>query len=311
MKLVFLDAGTLFGVSNLDILAQFGECRFHHHSQPSEIVGRLSNAAIAITNKVVIGRKEMEALPDLKLICVAATGMNNIDLEAAKELNIAVKNVSGYSTHSVAQITWGMIFHLLNHTTYYDQYVKSGEYVKNEFFTHVAKPFWQVARKRIGIVGMGNIGKRVAEIATAFGMEVVYCSLSGKNSEQPYKLLSFDELLKTSDIVSIHSPLNDNTKGLFTYEKLSLMKSNAILINVGRGGIVDEYALAKALDENKIAAAGIDVFEKEPMTATNPLLSISNPEKVVMLPHIAWASVEARERLVELIKDNIEDFLAN
>lgn len=310
MKLVFLDAGTLFGVSNLDILSQFGECQFHHHSQPSEIVDRLSNAAIAITNKVVIGRNEMKALPDLRLICVAATGMNNIDLEAARELNIAVKNVSGYSTHSVAQITWGMIFHLLNHTTYYDQYVKSGEYVKNEFFTHVAKPFWQVAGKRIGIVGMGNIGKRVAEIATAFGMEVVYSSLSGKNSAQPYKLLSFDELLKTSDIVSIHSPLNDYTKGLFTYEKLSLMKSNAILINVGRGGIVDEYALAKALDENKIAAAGIDVFEKEPMIASNPLLKISNPEKLVLLPHIAWASVEARERLVELIKSNIEEFLA-
>lgn len=202
-----------------------------------------------------------------------------------------------------------LLFHLLTNLTKYDQFVKNGHYARHPFFTHVFSPFWQLEGKKIGIIGLGTIGRKVAEIATSFGMSIQYTSLSGCYREEKYICLALDELLKTSDIVSIHSPLTEKTKNLITYQKLKLLQKHALLINVARGGIVNESDLAKALDEEIFAGAGVDVYEKEPIDAKSPLLHLKNKHKIVLLPHIAWASLESRTLLVEKIFTIISDFL--
>nr|WP_297889231.1 NAD(P)-dependent oxidoreductase [Sulfurihydrogenibium sp.] len=222
---------------------------------------------------------------------------------------MAVTNVAGYSTNSVVQHTFGMLFYLLEHLRYYDEYVKSGGYAKSPIFTHIGKPFWEIYGKTWGIIGLGTIGKKVAQIAESFGCDVIYYSTSGKNTAQKYPHKALDELLSISDIVSIHAPLNEYTKNLITYEKLKLMKKTAILLNLGRGGIVNEEDLAKALDEGLIAAAGLDVLEKEPMNLDNPLLQIKNKDRLLITPHIAWTSIEARQTLVKEIYLNIDAFI--
>ncbi len=202
-----------------------------------------------------------------------------------------------------------MLFYLLEHLRYYDEYVKSGGYAKSPIFTHIGKPFWEIYGKTWGIIGLGTIGKKVAQIAESFGCDVIYYSTSGKNTAQKYPHKALDELLSISDIVSIHAPLNEYTKNLITYEKLKLMKKTAILLNLGRGGIVNEEDLAKALDEGLIAAAGLDVLEKEPMNLDNPLLQIKNKDRLLITPHIAWTSIEARQTLVKEIYLNIDAFI--
>ena len=311
IKIVFLDAGTLFDVPNLMKLSSLGKVVYHKNTTPEETVLRLAEAEIAITNKVVINKEVMQQCKHLKLICIAATGTNNIDKEFASEMGIEVKNVVNYSTESVAQVVFTMLLSLIHKPSYYDQFVKLGNYSRNEFFTHVGKPFWQLAVKRLGIIGLGNIGNKVATIAKAFGMEVVYCSVSGKQYESEYKRIDLKELLQTSDVISIHSPLTDQTKGLIHYDNIKLMKPHAILLNTARGGIIKENDLAKSLNENLIAGAGIDVFEKEPIDPQNPLLSINDPEKLILFPHIAWASLESRTLLVEKIYENIVSYQNN
>jgi len=309
LKQAILDAKTLGSDIDLSGFSQFGEVEIFQTTKPEETLERVKDKDIVITNKVVIDKNIMYNAPNLKLICVAATGVNNIDIEYAKQKGIQVRNVAGYSTESVVQHTFAMLFYLLESLRYYDDYVKSGEYTKSDIFTHLGRPFWEVRGKTWGIIGLGTIGRRVADVASAFGANVIYYSTSGVERKEKYPRVSLEELLKTSDIVSIHAPLNEKTKGLIGYEQIKLMKPTAYLLNLGRGGIVIEEDLAKALDENLIAGAGLDVLEKEPIVEDNPLLKVKNKEKLFITPHIAWTSIEARKTLINEIIENIKAFL--
>jgi len=309
MDIVLLDASTYGEDINLDIFKKFGTVTFYKTTPLNLTFERIKDADIVITNKVIIDKTILEKLPKLKLICVGATGMNNIDLNYAKEKNIEVKNVSGYSTHSVVQHTLSMVLYLASHSRYFDEYVKNKEWQRSEIFTHLGRSFFEVKDKLWGIIGLGTIGKEVASVASALGANIQYYSTSGdnKNSTQ-YNHVDLDLLLKTSDIISIHSPLNEKTKNLINNKNLKLLKNGAILINVGRGGIVNENDLALALNSSKIYA-GLDVLEHEPMKKNHPLLNIKNSEHLYITPHIAWTSIEARQRLIASIAKNIELFL--
>ncbi len=308
LNIVFLDAATVGEVENISLLREFGQYIQYDYTRPSERIERIGDSDVIITNKVVIDREVIDACPSIKLICIAATGMNNVDLDYAKKKGIQVKNVTGYSTESVAQATFAMLLYLLNSTAYYDEYVKSGEYVRSPIFTHHGREFWELNRKIFGIIGLGAIGKRVAQIATAFGSHVVYYSTSGKNLKANYEHRALTDLLRISDIVSIHCPLNNSTKNLIDAGQFKIMKPNAILLNLGRGGIVNELALASALDRNRIAGAALDVLFYEPIGKNNPLLKIKNKHKLLIAPHIAWASIEARRLLIERIAENIRSY---
>jgi lactate dehydrogenase-like 2-hydroxyacid dehydrogenase len=310
LKIIFLDISTIGEVDNLSLFDELGEFISYEITSPEQRVERISNCQVVITNKVIIDREIMDACRDLRLICVAATGMNNIDIEYAAKKGIEVKNVAGYSTESVAQSTFSMLLYLMHSTSFYDNYVKDGKYARSLIFTHHGPQFTELKGKQFGIIGLGNIGKRVAAIAEAFGCSVVYHSTSGKNLYSNYKHLSLNDLLNTSDIVTIHCPLNEQTRNLIDKEKLKLMKKSAYLLNAGRGGIIDEPALAGALDKSWIAGAALDVLSQEPINSKNLLLDIKNKEKLLITPHIAWASIEARTLLVEKIIQNIRDFLS-
>lgn len=305
MNIVFLDEATVGTIPALNLVKKLGNYTGYDYTSKEETVERMKDCEVVITNKVMISREVMEQSPALKLICVAATGMNNVDLEAAKEKKIEVKNVAGYSTDSVVQITFSLLFELMSHTSHFNEYIHNGSYSESRSFTSIQPPYNELSGKRYGIIGLGAIGKRVAEVATAFGAEVSYYSTSGKNSNDDYIQLSLEELLRTSDVVSIHSPLNDATRGLIDRRALSLMKKSAFIINVGRGGIIVERDLADVLLHDGIAGAGLDVFTVEPILENSPLLEVKDKSRLVMTPHIAWASVEARERLLYHIAENI------
>ncbi len=309
MKIVFLDKKTIGEVSNLNLIHRLGEIEMYDNTLPGEVVERAAGMDVIIANKVVIDKQIMDSLPDLKLICIAATGMNNVDIEHAKQKGIETKNVVAYSTDSVAQTTFAMLLYLLNRTAYYDAYVKSSAYGRSDIFTHHGPGFWELAGKRFGIIGLGNIGRRVAKIAEGFGMEVVFFSTTGRNNNINYKRFDLDTLLNTSDVVSVHAPLTELTENLLTYEKMKMMRQCAILLNTGRGGIVNEADLVRALNENLIGAAGMDVLTQEPISQDSPLLKVTDKDKLIITPHIAWASVEARERLIEKVAKNIEAFI--
>ena len=306
-KIVVLDSLTLGNV-DFDKLKEFGEVILYDKTKAEEVKERIKDASIILTNKVVLNKDNLKNAEKLEIICETATGFNNIDVEYAKSKNIAVTNVAGYSTPTVAQHTFATLLHLYDKIGYYDEFVKSGEYSKSGMFTNLDRPFNDIEGKTWGIIGLGNIGKKVAKIAEAFGAKVVYYSTSGKNNNSEYKRVELDELLSESDIISIHSPLNKNTKGLFNYDNLKKMKKTSVLINMGRGPIVVEEDLAKAIDENIISGAALDVFSVEPMPENSSLLKIKNKEKIVMTPHIAWASIEARERLFNDLIENIKAF---
>lgn len=308
MKIAILDAKTLGEDVSLDEFHKIGDVSIYDTTKPNDILRRVEDIDIIVTNKVVIDREVMEHATKLKLICVAATGMNNIDLEYAKTKNISVKNVAGYSTDSVVQTTFSMLFYLIGQLKYYDEYVRGGVWENSDIFTHLGRPFFEIAGKRWGIIGLGTIGKEVAKVAKAFGCEIVYYSTSGKNTNSEFKRVELDELLKTSHIISIHAPLNENTKNLLNFEKLKLLKSNSILLNLGRGGIVNELDLARIIDSKKIFV-GLDVLEHEPIKEYNPLSITESRDRLFITPHIAWASYEARVRLVEGIIKNIKNFL--
>ncbi|WP_061313796.1 D-2-hydroxyacid dehydrogenase [Clostridium botulinum] len=303
-QIVILDGKTLGNV-DFSKLNEFGNVTYYDLTSSNEVEERIKNANIVLTNKVVLNENNLKSAKNLELICEMATGFNNIDVNYAKENNIAVTNVAGYSTNTVAQHTFAMGLNLYDKIAYFDNYVKSKEYSRSNVFTNVDEVYKDINGKVWGIVGLGAIGKRVAKIAEAFGCEVVYYSTSGKNSNSEYRRVDFKELLESSDIISIHAPLNENTKGLMNYEAFKGMKNDSILINMGRGPIVVDADLAKAIDENLIGGAGLDVFEIEPMPENNPLLSIKNKEKLVLSPHIAWASEEARNRLFNDLLENI------
>lgn len=304
-RIVLLDRATLGDVS-LERIEALGTLVCYDRTAPEEVFDRIAEAEIIITNKVVISRNEMIAATGLRLICIAATGMNNVDLEAAAELGIAVRNVAGYSTESVVQSTFAHLLSLMNRLPYFDQYVKSGDYSAEGLFIHHGRSFGELAGRRMGIVGLGTIGRRVAQVAEAFGMEVVYYATSGKPHDDHFRAVSLEELLTTSDVISIHAPLNERTRNLIDSKALEIVKPTAILLNAGRGGIVDEAALAEALHKKSLLGAGLDVFEREPLSADSPLLSEAIAERLSFTPHTAWASIEARRRLVEGIAANIE-----
>jgi lactate dehydrogenase-like 2-hydroxyacid dehydrogenase len=308
MDIVFLDKKTIGEVSNFNLLHKLGNVEVYDHTEMVDVIERARGKQVIISNKVVIGKDEMDALPDLKLICVAATGTNNIDVEYAKKKGVEVKNVLSYSTESVAQSTFAMLLYLVNKTYYYDAYVKSGSYSKGKIFTHHGPPFWELNGKRLGIIGLGNIGRRVAKIADSFGMEVVFFSTTGRNNNINYKRFDLHTLLNTSDVVSVHAPLSEDTQNLIGIEEMKIMKPCSILLNTGRGGIINEKDLAKALNDNIIAAAGIDVLTKEPLSSDNPLQKVTDKEKILITPHNAWASMESRERLIEGVARNIEQY---
>jgi glycerate dehydrogenase len=304
--IVFLDLETIGKVDNMKLLEKLGKLETYDSTTPDQVVERCKGKEIVIVNKVALSAEILKQLPDLKLVCVAATGVNNVDLNYAEAHGIEVKNVAGYSTDSVAQLTFTMLLYLVNKPTYYDNYVKSGAYSRSDSFTHHREPFWELKGKRMGIIGLGTIGRQVARIAESFGMEVVFFSTTGRNNHISYKRFDLDDLLKSSDVVSIHAPLNNRTRDLITYDKIRLMRPCAILLNLGRGGIINEKDLARALNENLIGAAGIDVMEHEPINPDNPMLKLYDKDKILITPHMAWASKESRELLVEKVARNID-----
>ena len=303
MKIVLLDALT-FGETDLSGFKNLGEVSVYQTTSPADVQSRITNCDVIVTNKVVISAEHMSATPTLKLICVAATGMNNVDLEAAKEKKIPVKNVAGYSTDSVIQHTFSMLLYLVGHSRYYDESVKDGRYSRSEIFTDVSKPFFEIKDKKWGIIGLGEIGRGVANIANTFGAKISYYSTSGKNTTQDYERVELNEMLKTCDIISIHAPLNERTNNLLDYEQLLTCKDGAIVLNLGRGGIINEDAIARVIDEKNIIF-GLDVLTKEPMRENHPFLSVKNRENLYITPHIAWASVEARDTLIASVLENI------
>ena len=307
MKIVLLDTLT-FGDTDLGGFDALGEVAAYETTAPEQTQERIAHADVIVTNKVVITDALMAVTPSLKLICIAATGMNNVDLDAAERRGIAVKNVSGYSTDSVVQHTFSMLFYLLGRSRYYDDYVKSGAWQRSPVFTHVAQPFHEIKGKTWGIIGLGEIGRGVANVAKAFGAHVRYYSTSGKNANPDFEQVTLSRLLEESDVISIHAPLNAQTKGLIGHSELLIMKDGAVLLNLGRGGIVDERALAAIIDAKPISV-GLDVLEKEPMTDPHPLMNIQHQERLYITPHIAWASVEARETLIAKVIENIRTFI--
>ncbi len=308
MKIVVLDHDTLGSDIDTGCIETFGEVTRYHYTTPDQTLVRIKDANIVITNKVVIDKEIMEA-SDIKLICVAATGMNNVDLEHAKARGIHVKNVAGYSTPSVVQTTFAMAFYFLNNLRYFDNYTKSDDgWVQSPVFTHLEHPWMDLEDLTWGIIGLGEIGKRVATVAEGFGANILYYSTSGRNQDDDFQRTSLNDLLYTCQIVSIHAPLNDKTYNLINKVNLPELKNDAILLNLGRGGIINENDLAEHIDRSEIRV-GLDVLEKEPITPENPLRKVRAQERLLMTPHIAWASRQSRERLVEGICHNIRVFL--
>lgn len=306
-KIVVLDGKTLGNVDYIK-LNEFGQVIYYDLTLKEEVADRIKDANIVLTNKVILDKDNLREADHLELICEMATGYNNIDIDYVKKRKIAVTNVNGYSTSTVAQHTFAMLLHLYDNISYFDNFIKSGEYSKSGMFTNLEVTYKDLCGKVWGIIGLGNIGKRVAKIAQAFGARVVYYSTSGKNVDSDYARVEFNSLLKQCDIISIHAPLNEKTKGLINYEAFTKMKKEAILINVGRGPIVVDEDLARAIDEEIIGGAALDVFKVEPIPAENPLLKIKNKERLVLTPHIAWASAESRNRLFTDLLDNISAY---
>lgn len=306
LKIVFLDAATIGDDVSLQPIIFLGQLTTYSSTAPDEVVKRISGCDVVITNKVWVGKKEIHSNPCLKLICVAATGMNNVDLAYAASKNIPVRNAVNYSTESVAQVTFMHILNLVGKAPYFDNAVKSGYYSSAGSFTDVTNPFYELKGKRLGIIGLGNIGSRVAQIAEVFGMEISYFPTSGKAHSDKYPAKGLGQLLAESDVITIHAPLNERTKDLITRKELHAMNPNGYIVNMGRGGIINEADLADALDSGVMAGAAVDVFTKEPLPADHPYLTMTKRNKLLLTPHIGWASKEARELLVAKIAENIK-----
>ena len=308
MKIVFLDAKTLGDDIDYTGFEQMGEVVRYPFTSTEEAPSRVKDADVLIVNKVLVNRQTISSAENLKLVCVTATGTNNLDKDYLAERGIAWRNVAGYSTESVAQHTFAILFYLMENLRYYDDYVKEGRYINDRIFTHFAKTFHELNGMTWGILGLGAIGRRVADIAGMFGAKVIYYSASGAPAQDGYHQVDFDTLLSESDILSIHAPLNEYTEGLLDAEAFRKMKSSAILLNLGRGPIINESDLAAALNAGEISAAGLDVLCAEPMSKENPLLDVHDKDRLFITPHIAWATVEARQRLMRTIKGQIKEF---
>lgn len=309
MKIVFMETDTLGEDVDLSLFDQLGEVVKYPCSVRELNADRIKDADVIIVNKIPMKASTLDTAKNLKLICITGTGTNIVDFDYTNGRGIAVANVKGYSTQSVVQHTFALFFFLYEKLSYYDQFVKSGKYIRSDIFSHFTVKFHELAGKTWGIIGLGEIGRGVASVAKVFGCNVIYYSTTGKNSNPEYEQTDLDSLLSRSDVVSIHAPLNAATRDLIGEAQLRRMKKEAILLNLGRGPIVNEQALAKALREEWIGGAGLDVLSAEPMSATNPLIEIQDSTKLIITPHIAWATVEARQRVTEEVYRNIKAFM--
>ena len=309
MKIVFLDAKTIGDDIDLSGYDALGEVVKYGFSTPEEARERTRDADVIVLNKVVINEQSIGEAEHLKLVCVTATGTNNLDKEYLDQRGIAWRNVAGYSTETVAQHTFALLFYLLEKLHYYDEYVKSGAYSAQDRFSNFDRPFYELEGKTWGIVGMGNIGKRAAAIATAFGCKVIFYYITGKSTCTDYPQVDKDTLLRESDFLSLHCPLSDLSRNFIDKEAFRKMKKTAVLINVARGPVVNNSDLYEALVAGEIQAAGLDVLEKEPLELSNPLSRLKDSNKLIITPHLAWASVEARTRCVQGVYENIKAFM--
>lgn len=309
MKLVVLERNSVGTDVDVSCYEQFGEVEYYPNTVAENTAERVKDADIIIANKAPMNENTLKDAPNVKLICLFATGFDNVDLAYCRSRGIKVANVVNYSTAAVVQHTLLLALALEEKLIHYDNYVKSGEYGAQDRFSNFDRPFGEFDGKTWGIVGMGNIGRGVAKVAQALGCKVIFYSASGKSTCTDYERVEFDELLSQSDILSLHCPLSDRTRGLINKEAFSKMKKSAILVNVARGPVVDTQALFEALTQGQIAAAGLDVLEKEPISRDNPLNEIKDSTKLIITPHLAWASTEARERLVAEVVKNIQAFL--
>lgn len=307
IRIKYLETAATGEDVDLSFLEELGELICLNVESEKEMSEVVQDADVIIVNKLKVNAQTIGKAKKLKLVCEAATGIDNIDIAYLEQRGIEWRNVAGYSTDAVAQHTFAMLFYLEESLAYYDQYVKSGAYIKNTAFTHFAKGFHELAGKTWGIIGLGTIGRKVATIAQAFGCHVIYYSASGQKVQEGYEQVDFDTLLKESDYLSIHAPLNENTMHLMNQSAFGKMKRSAILINVGRGPIVSQQALYDALVNGQIRAAGLDVLEKEPMQPDNPLYKIKDSARLLITPHMAWAGVEARNRLIRMIAKHIRE----
>ena len=308
MKLVFLEAESLGPDIDLSPFHELGHVTAYPRSDKEQVPERVKDADVVIVNKIPMNAETLGEAGNLKMIAVTATGTNNIHWDFVKERGITVANVAGYSTSAVAQHTFALLFYIFHKLNYYDRFVKEGGYCRCPGFTHFGERIYELEGKTWGIVGMGAIGRKVADIASVFGCNVQYASTTGRNLGQPYPRVELDALLRTSDIVSLHAPLTPATEGMMNEEAFAKMKSSAILVNVARGALVDQEALANALERGLIAGAALDVLTDEPMREDNPLLRIQDSRKLIVTPHIGWAPLETRERLMREVYENIAAF---
>lgn len=308
MNIVLLETQSLGDDVDLSCFERLGSVTKYSLTSKEEVAGRVEDADIVVANKAPMCEDTLKDAKNLKLIALTATGTNNIDFDYMKLRGIKVANVKGYSTMSVVQHTFALLFYVYEKMRYYDEYVKLGGYCKSPVFSVFDKKFNELAGKKFTVVGLGDIGSKVIEVAKAFGCDVRYYSTTGNNNNSLYKRVSFDEMVKESDIISIHAPLNETTRNMFGIEQFRNMKKEAVILNLGRGGIINEKDLAIALQEEMIAGAGIDVVEVEPIREDNPLLEIKDSTKLVITPHIGWATLEARTRVIEEVYLNIESF---
>ena len=310
MKLVILERNSVGTDVDVSCFEKFGEVTCYPNTVAANTAERVKDADIILANKAPLNESTLKDAPNVKLICLLATGFDNVDLAYCRSRGIKVTNVINYCTSTVAQHTLLLALALSEKIAFYDDYVKSGAYSAQDRFSNFDRTFYDLEGKTWGIIGMGTIGRRVAGLAQAFGCRVIFYSASGKSTCTDYERVEFDTLLQESDILSLHCPLSDRTRGLINKDALSKMKETAILVNVARGPVVDTRALCDALVTDRIAGAGLDVLEQEPMAKDNPLARIKDSSKLIITPHMAWASLESRTRLVDEVVKNIEAFLA-
>ena len=309
MKISILERDSLGLDVDMSEIEKLGEVSVYGATTVENAGEHIGDADIIIANKLPLNESTLKDAVNLKFVAQTATGTNNVDFHYTNARGIGVANVPSYSTDSVAQHTFAMLFYLVEKLRYFDDYVKNGTYSKSNCFSCVDMIYPEIAGKTWGIIGMGAIGRKVAQIATAFGCRVICYSASGKTYETPYVQVSFDALLSEADILTVHAPLNEFTRGMMNYEAFSKMKRSAYFINVGRGPIVVEEDLVKTLEEGLIRAAGLDVLCVEPLPITSPLLKIQDSQKLLITPHTAWATSEARQRCVDEVTENIKAFL--
>ena len=306
MNVAVLDAATLGQDLDLSLFKKYGDLTVYPSTSPQEIEAHLNNVHVAILNKIKLGEAQLSKARDLKLICIAATGFDNVDVDYCRSHGIAVCNVVGYSTQSVAQITLTMALFLMTHLTEYTQMVRNGDYTKKGIANCLEPVYHEIAGKTWGIVGFGNIGRQVGAVAKAMGCRVL---VNKRTPVGDWDCVDLERICRESDILSVHTPLNDSTRGLIDDAHIRMMKPTAILINVARGAVVDESALTNAILENRLGGIGIDVYTTEPFPTDHPYQKIRHLPNVCLTPHMAWGGYETRVRLMQEMAQNIEAFL--